>query len=111
MKSEPGSAMRTGLTGTPLTWSRSRVAHSYHSNRYDIIIIDDEPLRASLAWSSVNSIWTAVSLTLALALNETDFNSRERIEEKMATPILVTGAAGRVGAVGRTITELLLKQG
>jgi uncharacterized protein YbjT (DUF2867 family) len=29
----------------------------------------------------------------------------------MATPILVTGAAGRVGAVGRTITELLLKQG
>ena len=29
----------------------------------------------------------------------------------MAHPILVTGAAGRVGAVGRTITELLLKQG
>ena len=29
----------------------------------------------------------------------------------MANPILVTGAAGRVGAVGRTITELLLKQG
>src|SRR5436190_16915793 len=29
----------------------------------------------------------------------------------MATPILVTGAAGRVGGVGRTITELLLKQG
>lgn len=29
----------------------------------------------------------------------------------MAAPILVTGAAGRVGAVGRTITELLLKQG
>jgi uncharacterized protein YbjT (DUF2867 family) len=28
-----------------------------------------------------------------------------------AQPILVTGAAGRVGAVGRTITELLLKQG
>ena len=28
-----------------------------------------------------------------------------------ATPILVTGAAGRVGAVGRTVTELLLKQG
>ena len=26
-------------------------------------------------------------------------------------PILVTGAAGRVGAVGRTITELLLEQG
>src|SRR5689334_24634322 len=26
-------------------------------------------------------------------------------------PILVTGAAGRVGAVGRTITKLLLKQG
>jgi uncharacterized protein YbjT (DUF2867 family) len=26
-------------------------------------------------------------------------------------PILVTGAAGRVGAVGRTVTELLLKQG
>ena len=29
----------------------------------------------------------------------------------MAEPILVTGAAGRVGAVGRTVTELLLKQG
>jgi len=29
----------------------------------------------------------------------------------METPILVTGAAGRVGAVGRTVTELLLKQG
>ncbi len=29
----------------------------------------------------------------------------------MAKPILVTGAAGRVGAVGRTITGLLLKQG
>ena len=29
----------------------------------------------------------------------------------MPTPILVTGAAGRVGAVGRTVTELLLKQG
>src|SRR3954470_25016579 len=29
----------------------------------------------------------------------------------MANPILVTGAAGRVGGVGRTIAELLLKQG
>jgi uncharacterized protein YbjT (DUF2867 family) len=29
----------------------------------------------------------------------------------MANPILVTGAAGRGGAVGRTVTELLLKQG
>ena len=29
----------------------------------------------------------------------------------MANPILVTGAAGRVGAVGRTVTELVLKQG
>ena len=29
----------------------------------------------------------------------------------MANPILVTGAAGRVGGIGRTITELLLKQG
>src|ERR1700724_1936715 len=27
----------------------------------------------------------------------------------MANPILVTGAAGRVGAIGRTVTELLLK--
>src|SRR6516162_2143809 len=26
-------------------------------------------------------------------------------------PVLVTGAAGRVGAVGRTVTELLLKHG
>lgn len=29
----------------------------------------------------------------------------------MVNPILVTGAAGRVGAVGRTVTELLLRQG
>jgi NAD(P)-dependent dehydrogenase (short-subunit alcohol dehydrogenase family) len=29
----------------------------------------------------------------------------------MANPILVTGAAGRVGAIGRTVTELLLKHG
>jgi len=29
----------------------------------------------------------------------------------MANPILVTGAAGRVGGIGRTITKLLLKQG
>src|SRR5215471_3801482 len=29
----------------------------------------------------------------------------------MASPILVTGAAGSVGAVGRAVTELLLKQG
>jgi len=29
----------------------------------------------------------------------------------MSQPILVTGAAGRIGGVGRTITELLLKQG
>ena len=29
----------------------------------------------------------------------------------MANPILVTGAAGRIGGVGRTITELLLKKG
>ena len=29
----------------------------------------------------------------------------------MTTPILVTGAAGRVGGIGREVTELLLKQG
>ena len=29
----------------------------------------------------------------------------------MANPILVTGAAGRVGAIGRTVAEVLLKQG
>ena len=29
----------------------------------------------------------------------------------MASPIRVTGAAGRVGAVGRTVTELLSKGG
>ncbi|HEX4901004.1 MAG TPA: NAD(P)H-binding protein [Pyrinomonadaceae bacterium] len=29
----------------------------------------------------------------------------------MANPILVTGAAGRIGGVGRTVTELLLQQG
>jgi uncharacterized protein YbjT (DUF2867 family) len=31
--------------------------------------------------------------------------------KNMATPILVTGAAGCVGGVGRTVTELLLQQG
>src|SRR4029078_6677587 len=30
---------------------------------------------------------------------------------KMTSPILVTGAAGRTGGAGRTVTELLLKQG
>lgn len=29
----------------------------------------------------------------------------------MASPILITGAAGRVGAIGRTVTEMLLQQG
>lgn len=29
----------------------------------------------------------------------------------MATPILVTGAAGRVGGIGRSVVEMLLKQG
>ena len=29
----------------------------------------------------------------------------------MTTPILVNGAAGRVGGIGRKVTELLLKQG
>ena len=29
----------------------------------------------------------------------------------MGNPILVTGAAGSIGGVGRTITKLLLKQG
>ena len=29
----------------------------------------------------------------------------------MANLILVTGAAGRVGGIGRTVTELLLQQG
>src|ERR1041384_1867859 len=29
----------------------------------------------------------------------------------MTCPVLITGAAGRVGAVGRKVTELLLKQG
>src|SRR5258705_3725499 len=44
--------------------------------------------------------------------SKSDFDLTERIRGKnMANPILVTGAAGRVGAVGRTVTELLLKQG
>src|SRR4029077_15210039 len=44
--------------------------------------------------------------------SRSDFDLTERIRGKnMANPILVTGAAGRVGAVGRTVTELLLKQG
>src|SRR6059058_1939678 len=33
------------------------------------------------------------------------------MSKNMANPILVTGAAGGDGAVGRTVTELLLKQG
>jgi uncharacterized protein YbjT (DUF2867 family) len=33
------------------------------------------------------------------------------MQKNMAHPVLVTGAAGRVGGVGRTIAELLLKQG
>ena len=38
--------------------------------------------------------------------------SNDRLEGiNMTTPILVTGAAGRVGGIGRTIAELLLKQG
>src|SRR6201984_2724144 len=44
--------------------------------------------------------------------SNSDFDLTERIGGKnMANPILVTGAAGRVGAVGRTVTEPLLKQG
>src|SRR6266481_4491636 len=44
--------------------------------------------------------------------SKSDFDLTERIRGKnMANPILVTGAAGRVGAVGRTVTELLLKRG
>src|SRR6202162_1000444 len=44
--------------------------------------------------------------------SKSDFDLTARIGGKnMASPILVTGAAGRVGAVGRTITAQLLKQG
>src|SRR6202795_941963 len=44
--------------------------------------------------------------------SKSDFDLTGRIGGKnMASPILVTGAAGRVGGVGRTITEQLLKQG
>src|SRR5260370_31459527 len=44
--------------------------------------------------------------------SKSDFDLTGRIGGKnMASPILVTGAAGRVGAIGRTVTELLLKQG
>jgi nucleoside-diphosphate-sugar epimerase len=31
--------------------------------------------------------------------------------KSMANPILVTGAAGRVGGIGRAVTKLLLNQG
>jgi uncharacterized protein YbjT (DUF2867 family) len=37
--------------------------------------------------------------------------TQRRTGENMANPILVTGAAGRVGGVGRTVAELLSKQG
>src|SRR5881394_1616014 len=44
--------------------------------------------------------------------SKSDFDLTERIRGKnMANSILVTGAAGRAGAVGRTVTELLLKRG
>src|SRR5260370_1296168 len=44
--------------------------------------------------------------------SKSDFDLTGRIGGiNMANPILVTGAAGRVGGVGRTIIELLLKQG
>jgi len=33
------------------------------------------------------------------------------VDPKVERPILVTGAAGRVGAVGRTIVELLRQRG
>src|ERR1043166_3991676 len=36
---------------------------------------------------------------------------KERSLMGNSTPILVTGAAGKLGAVGRTVTELLLKRG
>jgi nucleoside-diphosphate-sugar epimerase len=39
-----------------------------------------------------------------------DFGERLR-GKHMANPILITGAAGRIGAVGHTVTKLLLKQG
>ena len=46
------------------------------------------------------------------AFNGFDYDLGEGTGGKnMANPILVTGAAGRVGAVGRTVTELLLQQG
>jgi hypothetical protein len=34
-----------------------------------------------------------------------------RTRKNIANPILVTGTADRVGRIGRTVTELLLKQG
>src|SRR5688572_1505191 len=37
--------------------------------------------------------------------------SQPQRRKDMEAPILVTGAAGRVGGIGRTVTELLLKQG
>ena len=52
-------------------------------------------------------------LTSFLAYQKTgNYSLGERMGGKnMANPILVTGAAGRVGGVGRTVTKLLLKQG
>ena len=55
---------------------------------------------------------TEVILLLTLAFNKSDYRFRRmHRRNNMANPILVTGAAGRVGAVGRTVTELVLKQG
>ncbi len=36
---------------------------------------------------------------------------RDESMKRKASTILVTGAPGRVGGVGRTVAELLLKQG
>src|SRR5260370_19565788 len=50
--------------------------------------------------------------TVPSGWSKSAFDLTEGIRGKnMANPILVTGAAGRVGAGGRTVTELLLKQG
>jgi hypothetical protein len=50
--------------------------------------------------------YTPATVTTRLNMLRTAY-VRERIGGKdMANPVLVTGAAGRVGAVGRTVTEL-----
>src|ERR1700720_2202652 len=90
--------MRSGPFGMPHTWRRSRRAQSCRLKRLR---------HRRRQWRRA-----VRPCRLMAAFNGLTIHISERTGgNDMAKPILVTGAAGRVGAVGRTVTELLLKQG